>query len=434
MSDVVIKAEGLGKKYIIGHETQQGRGRYTALRDVMVHNAHALWSKTRDLLKGKPIIPGDTLEEIWALKELDFEIDRGEAIGIVGRNGAGKSTLLKVLSRITEPSTGRVTIRGRVASLLEVGTGFHLELTGRENIYLNGAILGMTRAEVRRKFDEIVDFAGVEKFLDTPVKRYSSGMYVRLAFAVAAHLEPEILVVDEVLAVGDVEFQKKCLGKMGDVASGGRTVLFVSHNMMAIRSLCQRALLLRSGMLELVGDVETVSEAYLNTVQVALSVPIHDRIDRKGTGRFRFQRLSIVDAKDNIANRVWAGDDIAIVLEYLADPVLDLERVTVEIAISSVFGQRLCTLQSDFTGDYFTGKVTHGQFKCRVPRFPLASGSYKIDLRAMVGGEIIDWLTDAAPLNVTGGDYFGTGKMPDAPTNGSFLVPHSWEHTHSVSP
>src|SRR5438477_3525773 len=227
-SDVVIRAEGLGKKYVIGHTAE--RERYVALRDVLVRGAHNLWRKTADMARGRAIVAGDAVEEFWALRDISFEVKRGEVLGIVGRNGAGKSTLLKILSRITEPSEGRVTIRGRVASLLEVGTGFHPELTGRENIYLNGAILGMTRAQIHRKFDEIVAFAEVERFLDTPVKRYSSGMYVRLAFAVAAHLEPEVLVVDEVLAVGDAEFQKRCLGKMSEIASGGRTVLFVSHN------------------------------------------------------------------------------------------------------------------------------------------------------------------------------------------------------------
>ena len=213
--DVVIRAEGLGKKYVIGHAAE--RERYVALRDVLARGARNLWRKTAGMARGRAIVAGDTVEEFWALKDVSFEVKRGEVLGIIGRNGAGKSTLLKILSRITEPSEGRVTINGRVASLLEVGTGFHPELTGRENIYLNGAILGMTRAEIRRKFDEIVAFAEVEKFLDTPVKRYSCGMYVRLAFAVAAHLEPEILIVDEVLAVGDAEFQKKCLGKMSEV-------------------------------------------------------------------------------------------------------------------------------------------------------------------------------------------------------------------------
>ncbi len=232
MSEIVIRAEGLGKQYLIGHESQQER--YTALRDVLARTAKGFARTARDMMRGRQLIAGDEVEEFWALKDVNFEIKRGDVVGIIGRNGAGKSTLLKILSRITEPSAGRVEIKGRVASLLEVGTGFHPELTGRENIFLNGAILGMSRAEIKRKFDEIVAFAEVEKFLDTPVKRYSSGMYVRLAFAVAAHLEPEILVVDEVLAVGDAEFQKKCLGKMQDVAGHGRTVLFVSHNMGAV--------------------------------------------------------------------------------------------------------------------------------------------------------------------------------------------------------
>jgi lipopolysaccharide transport system ATP-binding protein len=267
MTDIVIKAESLGKKYVIGHQAESGR--YVALRDVLARNARALWHTTRDLLRGRPLIAGDTLEEVWALKDVSFEIRRGETVGIIGRNGAGKSTLLKVLSRITEPSAGRVTIRGRVASLLEVGTGFHPELTGRENIYLNGAILGMARAEIRRKFDEIVAFAETEKYLDTPVKRYSSGMYVRLAFAVAAHLEPEILVVDEVLAVGDAAFQKKCLGKMGAVAEGGRTVLFVSHNMAAVRELCPTVFWLDGGAIRQAGSAAETIASYLRAADKA---------------------------------------------------------------------------------------------------------------------------------------------------------------------
>ncbi len=263
MSDVVIKAEGLGKKYLIGHQSE--RERYTALRDVVVRNVKGVLNKTRQVLSGQQLLAGDEIEEFWALRDIDFEIKRGDRVGIIGRNGAGKSTLLKVLSRITEPSTGRVEIHGRVASLLEVGTGFHPELTGRENIFLNGAILGMTRAEIKKKFDEIVDFAGVEKFLDTPVKRYSSGMYVRLAFAVAAHLEPEILVVDEVLAVGDAEFQKKCLGKMEDVSKNdGRTVLFVSHNMGAMTALCNKGILLNQGTAKYQGAIQSTILEYLN--------------------------------------------------------------------------------------------------------------------------------------------------------------------------
>ena len=261
MSDTVIKAENLGKKYLIGHQSSE---RYTALRDVLARSARNALHKTRQLLSGRQLLEGDSVEEFWALQDVNFEIKRGDRVGIIGRNGAGKSTLLKILSRITEPSAGRVEITGRVASLLEVGTGFHPELTGRENIFLNGAILGMTRAEIKRKFDEMVDFAGVEKFLDTPVKRYSSGMYVRLAFSVAAHLEPEILIVDEVLAVGDAEFQKKCLGKMEDVSKGeGRTVLFVSHNMSAVQSLCRRVMLIDKGNIVHNGDVLFGVRTYL---------------------------------------------------------------------------------------------------------------------------------------------------------------------------
>src|SRR6201987_4537928 len=239
MSHNVIRIENLSKRYLVGHNSVgETREAYLALRDVVGREIRNIGHKTLDLLCGRQIVQGDEVEKFWALKDVSFELKQGEAIGIIGRNGAGKSTLLKILSRIVEPTEGRVLLRGRVASLLEVGTGFHPELTGRENIYLNGAILGLTRREIQKKFDEIVAFAEVEKFLDTPVKHFSSGMYVRLAFAVAAHLEPEILVVDEVLAVGDAEFQEKCLGKMKAVSGEGRTVIFVSHNMAAIRTLC----------------------------------------------------------------------------------------------------------------------------------------------------------------------------------------------------
>jgi lipopolysaccharide transport system ATP-binding protein len=256
VSKSIIKVENLGKSYLIAHE---GRVRYTALRDVITQKAKSIFSKN----SGKV-----SKEEFWALKNVNFEIKEGESVGIIGRNGAGKSTLLKMLSRITEPTKGRIEINGRVASLLEVGTGFHPELTGRENIFLNGAILGMNQAEIKKKFDEIVDFSGVEKFLDTPVKRYSSGMYVRLAFAVAAHLEPEILVVDEVLAVGDAEFQKKCLGKMDEVSKNeGRTVLFVSHNMGAVTSLCHRAIVMNNGSISFDGTVNKAINHYLHIGQ-----------------------------------------------------------------------------------------------------------------------------------------------------------------------
>ncbi len=263
MSDIAISVENLSKSYLVGHNSAKAE-RYTALRDVISRNARSLARKTRDMFSGGAIVQGDEVEEFWALKNVSLEIKRGDRVGIIGRNGAGKSTLLKMLSRITEPTKGRIKISGRVASLLEVGTGFHPELTGRENIYLNGAILGMKRTEIQRKFDEIVSFSEVEKFLDTPVKRFSSGMYVRLAFAVAAHLETEILIVDEVLAVGDAQFQKKCLGKMEDVSKDGKTVLFVSHNMGAISSLSTRGILLSHGEMMFDGSTLAAVQKYMD--------------------------------------------------------------------------------------------------------------------------------------------------------------------------
>jgi len=299
MSNTLIKVENLSKKYIIGHQ-QEGR-RYVALRDVISEG-------TKSLVKGifKPSVGnGKTpYEEFWALKDVSFEVKQGERIGIIGRNGAGKSTLLKLLSRITEPSEGRINLKGRVASLLEVGTGFHPELTGRENIYLNGAILGMTKVEIKKKFDEIVDFAEIEKFLDTPVKRFSSGMYVRLAFAVAAHLEPEILLVDEVLAVGDAQFQKKCLGRMGDVSKEGRTVLFVSHNMTALKSLCNRTILLNKGELIKDGETRCVVNHYIQNIGSDVLEQVWENPETApGNDKVRFHRAAIViDLKhhDNI--------------------------------------------------------------------------------------------------------------------------------------
>ncbi len=311
MSDIVLRAEDLGKKYVIGH--QAGRERYTALRDALASATKGLVRAARDMVRGRQLLPGDELEEFWALKDVSFEIKRGEVVGIIGRNGAGKSTLLKILSRITEPSAGRVEIKGRVASLLEVGTGFHPELTGRENIYLNGAILGMTHAEISRKFDEIVAFAEIEKFLDTPVKRYSSGMYVRLAFAVAAHLEPEILVVDEVLAVGDAEFQRKCLGKMQDVAEGGRTVLFVSHNMAAVQALCITGILLNQGRVHEVGDASRVVQSYM----VKAKRPASFTENRSASGDVKLISAYTCDAC-GVKKDVFASDEPVVVVMDVA--------------------------------------------------------------------------------------------------------------------
>lgn len=323
-SDVVIRVEGLGKKYALHHETGEG---YTVLRDVWARQAKAAgrllnpFTLAGQLRKAQRQVAVDRApreEEFWALKDVSFEISRGERVGIIGRNGAGKSSLLKILSRITEPSTGRVEIRGRVASLLEVGTGFHPELTGRENIYLNGAILGMVRREIRAKFDEIVNFAEVEKFLDTPVKRYSSGMYVRLAFAVAAHLEPEILVVDEVLAVGDASFQKKCLGKMEEVADRqGRTVLFVSHQMPMVASLCNRCLLMRDGRMTDDGRPSSVILKYQDAAfGGAASVSYANSTKKPGDDLARLLSGWVSDRKGRIISEVAIQNSFRIHMVY----------------------------------------------------------------------------------------------------------------------
>ena len=294
MSENVIVVENLSKRYLIGHRSSLGVYKYTALRDVIGREIRNFTRKAADVARGRQVVQGDTVEEFWALENVSFEVKQGEVLGIIGRNGAGKSTLLKILSRITEPTKGRVLLRGRVSSLLEVGTGFHPELTGRENIFLNGAILGMTQREIRAKFDEIVAFAEVEKFLDTPVKHYSSGMYVRLAFAVAAHLEPEILVVDEVLAVGDAKFQEKCVAKMRNVASEGQTILLVSHNMSALLQLADRAVLLSQGKIEFLGTATDAADKYIQSIRFAQSTEFDVRNVRRryeGTGDVRILSL-----------------------------------------------------------------------------------------------------------------------------------------------
>lgn len=324
----VIKVENLSKKYIINHEGQE---RYTAMRDVVARKVKTIFSFPRSLKPGS----FQNKEEFYALMDINFEIQQGDRVGIIGRNGAGKSTLLKVLSRITEPTTGKITINGRVASLLEVGTGFHPELTGRENVYLNGAILGMSRQEIKTKFDEIVDFAGIEKFLDTPVKRYSSGMYVRLAFAVAAHLEPEILVVDEVLAVGDAEFQKKCLGKMEDVSKNeGRTVLFVSHNLSAIKTLCTNGILLVNGRISNNGDIIQVIEAYKTAMYKK--------------NEFRFSNVNTEENKTYINNASIElhGTQPLITLRVLLELNINVENANCVLVIDIINADDVCVFQS----------------------------------------------------------------------------------------
>ena len=342
-------------------------------------------------------------------------------MGIIGRNGAGKSTLLKVLSRITEPSAGRVTIKGRVASLLEVGTGFHPELTGRENIFLNGAILGMKRTEIKAKFDEIVAFAEVEKFLDTPVKRYSSGMYVRLAFAVAAHLEPEILVVDEVLAVGDAEFQRKCLGKMGDITGRGRTVLFVSHNMVAIGNLCVRTMLLDKGHLELNGPTSTVIERYLhrnNTDQI-----IQD-LSGTSVGGFSFRRFWMENPHGKTVGSVSCGQRISFLIEYTAKSVI--EKFSVAMGIFDSNGARVSHVSMmDQNLNACSGKT--GKARCTFRKFPLTCGAYTVNIGVYNDNVPLSILKNAARIVVEDGDYFEQGAFRPGLRLGPTILEHNWK-------
>lgn len=380
MSDIAISVENLSKSYLVGHNSAQAE-RYTALRDVVSRNARNLARKTRDMFSGRAIVQGDEVEEFWALKDVSFEVKRGEVLGIIGRNGAGKSTLLKILSRITEPTSGRIKIAGRVASLLEVGTGFHPELSGRENIFLNGAILGMRREEIVRKFDEIVDFSGVEKFLDTPVKRYSSGMYVRLAFAVAAHLEPEILIIDEVLAVGDAEFQKKCLGKMQDVGKEGRTVLFVSHNLAAVRNLCSSALLLDKGAVISIGSVGTVLADYMDKGAEYTGVRNWEAGQQPGNELLRLSSLSVY-VEDSGANR--PNEEISHVIDMNIEASHHINDVDFGITIINEGGVEVVHTASctQLTGR----KINIGSSVVRyeLPVNVLKSGIYSLSVSATI--------------------------------------------------
>jgi lipopolysaccharide transport system ATP-binding protein len=359
----VIKAENLSKKYLLTH---QKRERYTALRDVIAEKFKNLFSKRR--------ARKETGEEFWALRDVNFEVKQGDRVGIIGRNGAGKSTLLKVLSRITEPTSGRVSLKGRVASLLEVGTGFHPELTGRENIFLNGAILGMTRVEIKRKFDEIVAFSEVEKFLDTPVKHFSSGMYVRLAFSVAAHLEPEILIVDEVLAVGDSAFQKKCLGKMKDVAGEGRTVLLVSHNLTVVSSICNRAILLDHGQLKGDGTADKIVGQYVSSFSAAAG-DVHWEPGRRpaDSGRMRLCAARIICEGETSSNVVI---DKPVLVQYDFETLEDGLNVCSSIHLLDKYGTCVCAVGTK-TKMLGRGKYRH---TCVIPGNFLNDGTYSVSI------------------------------------------------------
>lgn len=393
MSEPIIKVEHLSKRYVLGHQVANGE-------DGLRHALQAMLLAPRRWLKNQRA----ATEEFWALKDVSFDVQSGEVVGIIGRNGAGKSTLLKILSRITEPTAGKITINGRVASLLEVGTGFHQELTGRENIFLNGAILGMTKAEIKRKFDEIVDFSEVEQFIDTPVKRYSSGMYVRLAFAVAAHLEPEVLIVDEVLAVGDAGFQQKCMGKMRDVSKGGRTVFFVSHNMQAILTLCRTAIWLQSGQLVERGPAQALAAKYIEKYTLNESdanLPLVER-PRTGSGAARFTRMTVIpfDAAGKRGEYIVSGMSVQFDLEITAEA--QLRDTTVAVTIYDVNRYRLIDVNTALKGEFLSlapGSKANVSFI--IEEVLLKPGRYLVELwLGRAGIEEVDFIREAGMIEV----------------------------------
>jgi lipopolysaccharide transport system ATP-binding protein len=396
----IIEVKGVSKTYRLGVIGP------TSLNDEIGR----LWSRIRR--RSRRELTPRQCDIFWALRDVSFDVQSGTVVGIIGRNGAGKSTLLKILSRITQQTTGKITLRGRVASLLEVGTGFHPDLTGRENVLLNGAILGMTKAEIRAKFDAIIAFAEVEQFIDTPVKRYSSGMYVRLAFAVAAYLEPEILIVDEVLAVGDGAFQKKCLGKIGAVSREGRTVLFVSHNLLAIRSLCSRAILLTDGTVTADGACEVVTRRYLADGQTASGTSLAERNDRRGTGLVRFLSVMLRDGDGAAVAAFHCGETAILVLRFENRAGRDLRRVVVGVGIDEATGQRITLLESQATDDI--PEIIPSEIdtiEARIDRLPLMPGRYAFTLYFAVNGEAADWIHNAGTFDVEPGDYFHTGRF-----------------------
>ena len=423
MKNVAIKVEGLGKKYLIQHEKKE---RYQTFRDTLLEEGKNLVSLLNPFQNNKNSNKLSQTEEFWALKDIDFEINQGDKVGIIGRNGAGKSTLLKILSRITEPTTGKIHINGRIASLLEVGTGFHPELTGRENIYLNGAILGMTRNEIKAKFDEIVAFSEVEKFLDTPVKRYSSGMYVRLAFAVAAHLEPEILVVDEVLAVGDVEFQKKCLGKMNDVSKEGRTILFVSHNMGAVGNLCQKGIMIESGSKVYDGSASDVINLYVsggaeNSFKNSVT---KESIKNDINLGFELEKVEIFNPENK---NILMGEPVAIRIKYKSTRKWISPAFVVSIKDFS--GLELIRLSSmPISGYVIDDLYFNGIVELSILSLPLVSGQYVIDIGFV--RESIEWVIkyeDIIKFEVQGKDVYNSGLILDR-SRGIIAVEHVWKH------
>jgi len=433
-SSPVITVENLGKRYRLGlvHHDRLADALGAALRWAGRRARRTLASDRGAPDSGAP----SDAEHIWALRGVSFDVRRGEVIGIVGRNGAGKSTLLKLLTGITEPTEGRAVIRGRIGSLLEVGTGFHPELTGRENVFLNGAILGMSRREIARRFDEIVAFAEIEKFVDTPVKRYSSGMYVRLAFAVAAHLEPEILLVDEVLAVGDVAFQKKCLGKMHDVAGSGRTILFVSHNMAAVENLCTRGVFLDAGSVRFVGSQSEAISRYLQSLAGA-GRSLRERTDHAGSGEVRVVHIETRNTDGRPIGAVACGQDFDLFLHFEARPGTAAAGIIPSVSLRTQLNVPVFMHHSRLTRRQFDRLPERGAFVLRISRLPLPPAAYRLGYSLMPDmgrtNKYIDALPDAAELSVVEGDFYNSGEVPPV-SHGLVLVEGDWRLESSPPP
>lgn len=406
-SKPIIEIKNVGKKYNITHQ----RGGYVALRDILADILRNPFKFAKR--KAKQIAGIDTKEEFWALRHVNLEIHKGDIVGIIGHNGAGKSTLLKILTGITPPTEGEIIMHGHVASLLEVGTGFHPELTGRENIFLNGAILGMTKKEIVKKFDEIVAFAGIEKFLDTPVKYYSSGMYVRLAFSVAAHMEPDILLLDEVLAVGDADFQKKCLGKMEEVTKGeGRTILFVSHNMEAIQKLCKKAILLEAGNVKAVGKTNDVLAIYLKNNPLSQEgAMLRERKDRKGHGRVKLVSF-FVESEGKRVDHLQTGGHYTFCFGYETADGKSAKNLNVGSAIVTDSGTPLSLQWGKYTKQDINDAPPKGVIRCEIKqKFPYAAGMYHISANLLSGDDIEDYIKNLGTFEVKDGDFYGTGVL-----------------------
>ena len=436
--DIAIKVENLSKRYRIGLKENIPDSLFAATLNFL-KNPLTNYRKYRSLYRFEDV--GSELgnnqrhsnDILWALRDISFEVKRGEIVGIIGPNGAGKSTLLKILSKITDPTSGTAEIRGRISSLLEVGTGFHPELTGRENIYLNGTILGMSKKEIDHKFDEIVDFSGIEMFLDTPVKRYSSGMSIRLAFSVSAHLEPEVLMIDEVLSVGDAQFQKKSLNKMHDVSKLGRTVLFVSHNMAAIASLCDRAILLQDGKLTFQAKSKKVIDRYLSTVSKESKACLSKREDRKGIKEIKAVKIELLDHTESEIQYPQSGQKLIIRLHYRSFKEKIFKNCRVSIAIIKN-EQPYINLSSDLVDTRELNLSGEGHIDFIIPELPLSQSEYILHSYIEENRVIQDWVTGAAVMSVIDGDFFGTGRLyPRGWAGKGVLVKHSWRHCNSTS-